>query len=93
MNLLGNKLLNNQKTFIIKLILNIKCALNFIFYSYEFIFLKNNVDYNTLMVYSAVYLSVFLLDFINNILIYLNFTIIRFIIRKYPKTTNILEFQ
>ena len=93
MNLFGNKLFNNQETFLIKLILNIRCALNFIFYSYEFIFLKNNVDYITIMVYSAVDLSIFLLDFINNFLIYLNLAIIKFIIRKKtPKAANILEF-
>ena len=47
----------------------------------------------TIMVYSAVDLSIFLLDFINNFLIYLNLAIIKFIIRKKtPKAANILEY-
>ena len=92
-NLFGNKLYNNKETFIFKLILNIKCALNFIFYCYEFIFLKDVEDYITLMVYSAVDLSIFLLDFINNFLIYLNLALINlFIKRKYEKTEQYLEF-
>ena len=48
--------------------LNIRCYLNFIFFAYQFIYLKNNKDYMTLMLYSLVDLSVFLLDFINNII-------------------------
>ena len=55
-----------NESFILRFVLNIRCYLNFIFYAYQFIYLKNNEDYMTLMLYSLVDLSVFLLDFINN---------------------------
>ena len=78
-NFFGNKLLDNRNIFIIKTILNIKCCFNFIFFCYEFIFLKNNEDFITIFVYSLVDLVLFLLDFINNFLIYINLLIIKFI--------------
>jgi hypothetical protein len=66
------KLLNKDnyyyESFILRFVLNIRCYLNFIFFAYQFIYLKNNKDYMTLMLYSLVDLSVFLLDFINNII-------------------------
>jgi hypothetical protein len=90
LNLFKNKK-DNDETFIIKLILNIRCSLNFIFFVYEFIFLKNNEDYMTLMMYSFVDLCVFLLDFINQILIYLNIKIINYFIKsKYASENNLL---
>ena len=55
-----------NESFILRFVLNIRCYLNFIFFAYQFIYLKNNEDYMTLMLYSLVDLSVFLLDFINN---------------------------
>ena len=92
-NLFGNKVYNNKETYILKLVLNIKCSLNFIFYLYEFVFLKNNVDYITIMVYSGVDLSLFLLDFLTNLLIYLNYTIISLIQRiKYLRVPKLLEY-
>ena len=57
-----------NESFILRFVLNIRCHLNFIFFAYQFIYLKNNEDYMTLMLYSLVDLSVFLLDFINNII-------------------------
>ena len=65
MNVFEDKEDNKNDLYILRFILNIKCCLNFIFFSYEFIYLKNNSDYMTLMVYSFVDLSVFLLDFIS----------------------------
>ena len=64
-NISGDKDYSKNDSYILRFILNIKCSLNFIFFSYEFIYLKNNADYMTLMLYSCVDLSVFLLDFIN----------------------------
>ena len=75
-NLFENKLFDNGDIFIIKTILNIKCCFNFIFFCYEFIFLKNNEDFFTIFVYSLVDLILFLLDLINNFLIYSKFLII-----------------
>ena len=93
-NIIGNnKLFNSSDSYLIRLILNIKCSLNFIFFCYEFIYLKNNNDYLTLMIYSAVDLSVFLLDFINHLIIFINIGIINFFIRKkYAKIQKLLDY-
>ena len=64
-NILGDKSYEQNDSYILRFFLNIKCNLNFIYFSYEFIYLKNNEDYMTLMLYSFVDTSVFLLDFIN----------------------------
>ena len=65
MNIILNNRYYHDKSFILKIILNIRCSLNFIFFVYQFVYLKNNSDYMTLMLYCLVDLSVFLLDFIN----------------------------
>ena len=65
MNVFINKGYFHYESFIIRIILNIRCSLNFIFFSYQFVYLKNNSDYMTLMFYCLVDLSLFLLDFIN----------------------------
>ena len=80
--LIGNKLFNNQESFILRTMLNIKCCFNFIFFSYEIIYLKNDENYMTLFIYSIVDVSVYIFDFVNQFLIYLNYKIIRFIIKK-----------
>ena len=81
-NLFENQLFNNDETFLLKIILNIKCCFNFIFFSYEFILLKNIEDFFTITVYSFVDLSIFLLDFFNNGLIYLNLSIVKCFIKR-----------
>ena len=93
-NIIGNnKLFNSSDSYSIRLILNIRCSLNFIFFCYEFIYLKNNNDYLTLMIYSGVNLSVFLLDFINHLIIFINDGIINFFIRKkYAKIQKLLDY-
>ena len=85
-NLFGSKLFNNKETFILKLILNIKCGLNFIFFSYNFIFLKDSSDFVVLFVHSCVDLSIFLFDFINQFIIYINFAIIKCITKRRKST-------
>ena len=93
-NIIGNnKLFNSSDSYLIRLILNIRCCLNFIFFCYEFIYLKNNNDYLTLMIYSGINLSVFLFDFINHLIIFINSGIINFFIRKkYAKIQKLLDY-
>ena len=92
-NILGNKLFSPSDSYLLRLILNIRCSLNFIFFCYQFVYLKNNVDYLTMMIYSGVDLSVFLLDFINHLIIFINFRIINFIIKKKcAKTQKLLDY-
>ena len=55
----------HKESLILRFILNIRCNINFIFFAYQFVYLKNNADYMTLMLYIFVDLSLFLLDFIN----------------------------
>ena len=70
MNLFGNSY--NKESLILRYILNIRCNINFIFFAYQFVYLKNNADYITLMMYCFVDLSLFLLDFINFIFSFFN---------------------
>ena len=92
-NILGNKVFHRVDAYILRLILNMRCALNFIFFCYEFIYLKNNEDYITMMVFSGVDLSVFIFDFLNHLVIFINFGIINFFVKqKYTKIQQLLEF-
>ena len=67
-NLIGNS--RNKESLILRFVLNIRCNINFIFFVYQFVYLKNNADYITLMMYSLVDLSLFLFDFINSAISY-----------------------
>ena len=60
----------NKESLILRFVLNIRCNINFIFFVYQFVYLKNNADYITLMMYSLVDLSLFLFDFINSAISY-----------------------
>ena len=68
MNLFG--ISRNKESLILRFVLNIRCNINFIFFVYQFVYLKNNADYITLMMYSLVDLSLFLFDFINSAISY-----------------------
>ena len=60
-----NNILFNIDSFILRIVLNIKCYLNFLFFIYQFIFLKNDNDFMTIMIYLVIDFAVFLFDFIN----------------------------
>lgn len=61
----GNNILLNIESFILRIVLNLRCNFNFLFFIYQFIIFKNDADFMTIMMYSVVDLCVFLFDFIN----------------------------
>ena len=60
-----NNILFNNDSFILKIVLIIRCHLNTIFILYQFIILRNEDDFMSMMIYCVVDIFVYAFDFIN----------------------------
>ena len=60
-----NNILFNNDSFILRIVLIIRCHLNTIFILYQFIILRNEDDFMTMMIYCVVDIFVYAFDFIN----------------------------
>jgi len=61
----GSRIIFNDNSFILRIILNIRINLNLWFFMYQFIIFKNDADFLTLFFYSIVDSALLALDFIN----------------------------
>jgi hypothetical protein len=61
----GNSILFNDSSFILRIILNARINLNFLYFIFQFIIFKNDTDFMTIMFYSIVDSAVLVFDFIN----------------------------
>ena len=60
-----NNILFNNDSFILRIVLIIRCHLNILFILYQFIILRNEEDFMSMMMYCVVDIFVFGFDFIN----------------------------
>ena len=61
----GNSIIFNDSSFILRIILNARINLNFLYFIFQFIIFKNDTDFMTIMFYSIVDSAVLVFDFIN----------------------------
>ena len=60
----GNSILFTDSSFILRIILNVRINLNFLFFIYHFIIFKNDADFMCIMFYSIVDSALLVFDFI-----------------------------
>jgi len=61
----GNGIIFTDGSFILRIILNVRINLNFLYFIYQFIIFKNDADFMTIIFYSYVDSSLLFFDFIN----------------------------